>query len=946
MVSEIKSWGPPFSVHNTNQTYRRCTGSQKIVYNNIDIDFGQNNSSNLSPSSSSLGSPDAYCYGDRTPLASHGGKPRITLTPLVRPPFSDVTVVVGEGRGVVYALHRLVLCACSDFFNAALTGPWACAKTETLDLRHIEALSPVGFEAVVTYMYTGRLVSEKSSLATTLKAAAYLQMNDLVSDVVNQLKPTCTRNNIFDILSLGLECCAFDLVSHASALIAYYWDELTSMHGTVRRLAEIPGSLLRQILSRDTIYAKDEFVFYKTLVKRAALRKKLIDYAICKRRAFYNREREKMTCNEEDPENINVLAGGSVCVTSTLEQQELRLTPSAQIDESMDKSLTNCEGDANNQNPDMITPNSDREAWGNRVCNIKSYSCLQGNIVESLRLSKNNDNNNDDNSNNNNNNNNNNDENGENDIESVFINNYNSKNNRNASMEAETEERNEVNSIRNPTNSGYSRDPSSKKLILGSSDSEMDDNNNNNNDNKEEKGNLIETNKSCETSKKKQSFDTEDICSIDSDTNDKVALSSEREGKKNFPREEYFHLDKIRPLDIEEEESQESSVFDLVMLESMTLDELKYVKNDGLIGEGRILDILFSASNGCEEEEENLGIYEFSSINRGTLYGGTNRGGDALVGLSGRTRSRNSPHFNNGIGEDCPYDGNADYENGRNGSDDVNYVHNEGEAVRTPCITPEISPFFTVYPKAVIVESPQTQIRGHKFPLTISSSVGIPSAIEMIRGQMEARGVDDDDENGVSLLYRRRLIDRFWSEKIQSIYTSPLPGIPIPQKRFSCSTSIYWDIPAILSKQDRRESAYNEEGQPRYIRSDFMQDSRGRVFTCVVYPFGAKEDNVMSAYIYSHPTRVPRNSRFFNLVNDNNYSWLSKFRIVAMIAGSECEGYAIESIQHVFCTETNNWGWSEYLTLPKANDLHLIDLNTNRIRLRVSIVSCDMVDNK
>lgn len=904
LVSEVKQWSLQLSTYTTGKTHNRWINSQKDGYNNI---LSSSSSSSSICCSSPLEYSETSCYSNRTSFGVRNGKQKLTLTPLMRPPFSDVTVVVGEGPGIVYALHRLVLCAYSDFFNAALTGPWSCSKTETLDLRHVEALTPTGFEAVVKHMYTGRIDPDKSTLATILKAAAYLQMNGLVNDIVNRLKLTCTRNNVFDILSLGLECCAFDLVAHASSLIAYYWDELISMHGTVKRLAEIPGSLLRQILSRDTIYAKDEFVFYKTLVKRAKLRKRLVDYAAFKKRALHNKQRERMLCDEEEIVNV--------CTASTHEKQELLQSPTAQPDENMDKSLTNCEGDANNQNPDMITPNSDREAWGNRVCNIKRYSCIQENIIESSSTFKSNDNNN------------NNDYNDENDIDNVFINNNNNNNNNcSTSIEVETEERNEI-------NSNCSRDPSCKMFALNSSDSEMDDNNDN-----KEKSNLIETNKSCETSKKKQLSDVEDICSINNDTNNKVALSCKERKRKASSNEKCFYLSNFRPLDIEEEESQESSVFDLVMLESMTLEELRYVKNDGLIGEGRILDILFSASNGCEDDEENLGMYEFSSMNGS---------GDTLTGLIGRARSRNSRYLNDNRTRDdyCPYDNDAN----NYGSFNANNPRNEDNTLRTPsCLTPEISPFFTVYPKAVIMESPQTQSRVQKFPLVNCSGATIlSSAAEMMRGQLEARGVDDDNEdNGVSILYRRRLVDRFWSEKIQSIYMSPLPTIPIPQKRFSCSTSIYWDIPAVLSKQDRRESVYNEEGQPRYIRSDFMQDSRGRVYTCVVYPFGAKEDNVMSAYIYSHPTRVPRNSRYYNLVSDNNYSWLSKFRIVAMVAGTECEGYAIESIQHVFCTETNNWGWSEYLTLQKAKELNLIDLSTNKIRLRVSIVSCDTVDNK
>ncbi|XP_026549001.1 B-cell CLL/lymphoma 6 member B protein-like, partial [Notechis scutatus] len=88
--------------------------------------------------------------------------------------LTDVTLQVG---GCPLQAHKAVLTACSGFFYSVFLGH---GGHELSVLTLPSSIEPVGFQALLDFMYTSRLLLSPGTAPAVLVAASYLQMEHVV----------------------------------------------------------------------------------------------------------------------------------------------------------------------------------------------------------------------------------------------------------------------------------------------------------------------------------------------------------------------------------------------------------------------------------------------------------------------------------------------------------------------------------------------------------------------------------------------------------------------------------------------------------------------------------------------------------------------------------------------------------------------------------------------
>jgi len=89
----------------------------------------------------------------------------------------DYTIIAG---GLEMHVHRAVLVACSDYFRAMLTGDMLESRESTVIL---QGISSFGLQAVIEFIYSGRLTVSLDNVEEILAAASHLQVSHFNSVV-------------------------------------------------------------------------------------------------------------------------------------------------------------------------------------------------------------------------------------------------------------------------------------------------------------------------------------------------------------------------------------------------------------------------------------------------------------------------------------------------------------------------------------------------------------------------------------------------------------------------------------------------------------------------------------------------------------------------------------------------------------------------------------------
>ncbi|XP_052221827.1 kelch-like protein 2 [Dreissena polymorpha] len=151
----------------------------------------------------------------------------------------DVVLVAGATE---IPCHKVVLCACSQYFYAMFTGNMAEAKANRITLHEID---PLALVLLIEFLYTSRLQVTEGNVQTLLPAASILQMSQVQDECCNFLHSQLNTSNALGIKAFAdLHSCS-DLFSYASRYCEEHFTEIIQCEEFLSVPVESICSLIR-----------------------------------------------------------------------------------------------------------------------------------------------------------------------------------------------------------------------------------------------------------------------------------------------------------------------------------------------------------------------------------------------------------------------------------------------------------------------------------------------------------------------------------------------------------------------------------------------------------------------------------------------------------------------------------------------------------------------------
>ena len=163
--------------------------------------------------------------------------------------FTDLTVHV-EGRQ--FLCHRAVLVASSPYFQALLRHE---PDVLTSPVLHLDQVSAVGFEMVLSYIYTGTVRVNSTAAVNVLEAADFLQFRTLASACSRFLLQHIVVDNALSSLELGV---GHSFPGLAWAARKYVMEEFHRVMRTPNFLDLTPDALEDLLSDKDITIPSDE----------------------------------------------------------------------------------------------------------------------------------------------------------------------------------------------------------------------------------------------------------------------------------------------------------------------------------------------------------------------------------------------------------------------------------------------------------------------------------------------------------------------------------------------------------------------------------------------------------------------------------------------------------------------------------------------------------------
>ena len=148
--------------------------------------------------------------------------------------------------------HRVVLTASSPYFNALFLANETGRFIKSVHLP--EDLSPVTAEAIIDYMYSGKIYLTKENCLEILGAAQFFQLQLLVHECCYALVKFLTLENCKQVQDFALSYGHVELYERSSR---FFCENFTKLINT-REFLELPRDKLKVLFSSDEIHVTDE----------------------------------------------------------------------------------------------------------------------------------------------------------------------------------------------------------------------------------------------------------------------------------------------------------------------------------------------------------------------------------------------------------------------------------------------------------------------------------------------------------------------------------------------------------------------------------------------------------------------------------------------------------------------------------------------------------------
>ncbi|CAF0851324.1 unnamed protein product [Brachionus calyciflorus] len=114
----------------------------------------------------------------------------------LKPPLTDLTLIADQNT---YNVHKCLLIATSDYFDAMLRSGMQETRTDHIELKGI---STEGLEQVINFIYTGELCLNESNIEHVLRAISHLQIKNALNLCEEYLFERINESNCIHTLNL------------------------------------------------------------------------------------------------------------------------------------------------------------------------------------------------------------------------------------------------------------------------------------------------------------------------------------------------------------------------------------------------------------------------------------------------------------------------------------------------------------------------------------------------------------------------------------------------------------------------------------------------------------------------------------------------------------------------------------------------------------------------
>ena len=159
-----------------------------------------------------------------------------------------------------FAVHKIVMVACSDYFQAMLTSNMKECHENVVDLKGITAN---GLRIIIDFAYTGELKLNTQNVEDVLSAATHLQVSDAMDLCSKYLETSISVRNCVDILNIAELYSLDPLHQAATRFMLHNFEELAESE----QFPMLNSSQLSQLLAKNSLRVTSEFVLFNLVLK-------------------------------------------------------------------------------------------------------------------------------------------------------------------------------------------------------------------------------------------------------------------------------------------------------------------------------------------------------------------------------------------------------------------------------------------------------------------------------------------------------------------------------------------------------------------------------------------------------------------------------------------------------------------------------------------------------